>query len=136
MTPWTVALQAPLSMGFPKQEYWNGLPLPPHGYLPNPGIKPTSPEFAAIFFTTEPHGKPLFIYSRGKEKLILAFVLLLSGLYSIKMASKQLTKKKTLEIIKQSWSRMFSFKTVKLPPSLSSFQIFLNTRSSQIKTAA
>lgn len=48
----------------------------------------------------------------------------------------QKKKKTTLEIIKQSWSRMFSFKTVKLPPSLSSFQIFLNTRSSQIKTAA
>ena len=42
-TPWTVAFQAPLSMGFSKQEYWSGLPFPPPGYLPNPGIKPTSP---------------------------------------------------------------------------------------------
>ena len=40
---WTVALQAPLSMGFSKQEYWSGLPFPSPGDLPNPGIKPVSP---------------------------------------------------------------------------------------------
>ena len=44
-TPWTVACQALLSMRFPRQEYWSGLPLPPAGYLPNPGIKPRSPVF-------------------------------------------------------------------------------------------
>ena len=43
VTPWTVALQAPLSMGFPRQEYWSGLPCPPPGDLPDPGIEPTSP---------------------------------------------------------------------------------------------
>ena len=42
VTPWTVACQAPLSMGFSRQEYWNGLPCPPPGDLPNPGIKPRS----------------------------------------------------------------------------------------------
>ena len=42
-TPWTVVHQAPLSMGFSKQEYWSGLPLPSPGDLPNPGIKPRSP---------------------------------------------------------------------------------------------
>jgi len=41
-TPWTVARQAPLSMGFSRQEYWNGLPFPSPGDLPNPGIKPGS----------------------------------------------------------------------------------------------
>ena len=40
-TPWTVARQAPLSMGFPRQEYWSGVPLPPPGDLPNPGIELT-----------------------------------------------------------------------------------------------
>ena len=40
MTPWTVAVQAPLSMGFSKQEYWSGLPCPPPGDLPDPGIEP------------------------------------------------------------------------------------------------
>ena len=44
MTPGTVALQAPLSMGFPRQEYWSGLPIPTPGDLPNPGIKPTLPD--------------------------------------------------------------------------------------------
>ena len=39
-TLWTIALQAPLSMGFSRQEYWSGLPLPPSGDLPDPGIKP------------------------------------------------------------------------------------------------
>ena len=41
--PWTAAHQAPLSMGFSRQEYWSGLPCPPPGDLPNPGIKPRSP---------------------------------------------------------------------------------------------
>ena len=40
VTPWTVAHRAPLSMGFFRQEYWSGLPFPPPGDLPNPGIKP------------------------------------------------------------------------------------------------
>ena len=43
VTPWTVALQAPLSMGFPRQDYWSGSPCPPPGDLPDPGIKPRSP---------------------------------------------------------------------------------------------
>ena len=42
VTPWTVARQAPLSMGFSRQEYWSSLPCPPPGDLPNPGIEPTS----------------------------------------------------------------------------------------------
>ena len=61
-TPWTVALQAPLSMGFPRQEYWNGLPFPTPGDLPNPEIKPMSPASPALasgFFNTEPLGNPI-----------------------------------------------------------------------------
>ena len=57
-TPWTVAHQAPLSMGFPRQEYWSGLPFPPPEDLPDPGIKPMSPALAGGFFTTELLGKP------------------------------------------------------------------------------
>ena len=45
-TPWTVAHQAPLSMGFSGQEYWSGLPFPPPRDLPNPGIEPQSPALA------------------------------------------------------------------------------------------
>ena len=44
-TPWTVAYQAPLSMGFSSQEYWNGLPFPSPGYLSDPGIEPMSLAF-------------------------------------------------------------------------------------------
>ena len=61
-TPWTVAHQAPLSMGFFRQEYWNKLPFPPPGDVPDPGIEFASPESPALvrgFFTTEPLGKPL-----------------------------------------------------------------------------
>ena len=57
-TPWTVAHQAPLSMGFARQEYWSGLPFPSPGDLPNPGIKPMSPALAGGFFTSEPTEKP------------------------------------------------------------------------------
>ena len=54
-TLWTITHQAPLFMELSRQEYWNGLPCPPLGYLPNPGIKLvslTSPELAGGFFTT------------------------------------------------------------------------------------
>ena len=58
---WTVACQAPLSMGFPRQEYWSGLPCPPLGDLPDPGIKPmslVSPALAASSLPLAPPGKP------------------------------------------------------------------------------
>ena len=57
-TPWTVACQASLSMGFFRQEYWTGLSCPPSGDLPNPGIEPTSPALQAVSLPTEPPGKP------------------------------------------------------------------------------
>ena len=53
-TPWTIARQAPLSMGFSRQEYWSRLPFPSPGDLPNAGIEPTTlktPELAGRFFT-------------------------------------------------------------------------------------
>ena len=55
VTLWTIAHQAPLSMGFSRQEYWSGLPCPPPGDLPDPGIEPVSlmsPALAGGFFTT------------------------------------------------------------------------------------
>ena len=58
-TPWTVARQAPLSMGFSRQEYWSGLPFPSLGDLSNPGIKPRSPALQADALSSEPPGKPL-----------------------------------------------------------------------------
>ena len=55
---WTVAYQAPLSMGSPRQAYWSGLPFPSPGDLPDPYIEPVSPPLAGRFFTTEPLEKP------------------------------------------------------------------------------
>ena len=69
-TPWTVAHQAPLSMGFSRQEYWSGLPHPPPGDLPGPGIEPRdqtlsliSPALAGRLFTTRATCKALQICS-------------------------------------------------------------------------
>ena len=60
--PWTVAHQAPLSMGFSGQEHWSGLPCPPPGDLPSPGVEPASLVSSALagrFFTPAPPGKPI-----------------------------------------------------------------------------
>ena len=59
MTPGTVVHQAPLPVGFSRQEYWSGLPFPSPGHSPNPGNKPPSPASAGGFFTTEPPRKPI-----------------------------------------------------------------------------
>ena len=66
LTPWTIAHQAPLSMGYPRQEHWSRLPFPPLGDLPGTGIKLTSasPALAVRFFTTEPPGKPYIYISK------------------------------------------------------------------------
>ena len=64
-TPWTVACQAPLSMGFSRQEYWSGLPCPPPGDLSDPGTEPTSlmsPSLAGRFFTTRANRKHILLY--------------------------------------------------------------------------
>ena len=58
-TPWTVAYQAPPSMGFSRQEYWSGLPFPSPGHLPDSGIEPRSPALQADALTSEPPGKTL-----------------------------------------------------------------------------
>ena len=57
-TPWTVAYQAPWSMGFSRQEYWRGLPFPSPGDLPNPGIEPGSPALQTDALPSKSHGKP------------------------------------------------------------------------------
>ena len=60
--PWTIDCQAPLSLGFSRQEYWSELPCPPAGDLPDPGLEPKSPAspvLAGRFINAEPPGKPL-----------------------------------------------------------------------------
>ena len=63
-TPWTITYQSSPSMGFSRQEYWNGLPFPSPEDPPDPGIKPVSPALTGRFFTTERPGKPT-IWIRG-----------------------------------------------------------------------
>ena len=58
VTPWTVAYQAPQSMGFSRQECWSGLPFPSPGELPDPGTEPRSPTLQADALPSEPPGKP------------------------------------------------------------------------------
>ena len=60
---WMVARQAPLSMGFSRQEYWSRLPFSPPGDLPNPEVEAASPALAGRFFTTVPPGKPNITYA-------------------------------------------------------------------------
>ena len=64
VTPWTVARQAPLSMGFSRQAYWSGLPFPSPGDLPDPGIEPRSPALQADSLPTEYLREALLGYSR------------------------------------------------------------------------
>ena len=64
VTPWTVAYHVPLSMGFPGQEYWSGLPFPSPGDLPDPGIEPRSPVLQADSLPAEPPGKPFVVSYR------------------------------------------------------------------------
>ena len=66
-TPWTVAHQAPLSMGFSRQEYWSGLTFPPPGDLLDPEDEPLSPALAGRFFTTEPPGNPAITTAEHKS---------------------------------------------------------------------
>ena len=73
VTPWTEALQAPLSTESSRQEYWSALPVPLPGDLPNLKIKPTTPpasELAGRFFTTEPPGKPKLFFDSLQNKSI------------------------------------------------------------------
>ena len=87
VTPWTVAHQAPPSMGFSRQEYWSGLPFPSPGDLPDPGIKPRSPTLQAGALASEPSGKPngytvslyfLMTNSLHSKELFLPFNLLIT----------------------------------------------------------
>ena len=67
-TPWIVANQVPLSVGFPRQEHWSGLPFPPPGDLPNSRIKPTSPALQADSLPSEAPG---YLNLKKKKKFCL-----------------------------------------------------------------
>ena len=77
VTPWSVARQAPLSMGFPRQECWREFPFPSPGDLPEPGIEPRSPALQADSLPTEPPGKPMLDYSQRHSLMYHLWPLLL-----------------------------------------------------------
>ena len=79
-TPWTVACEAPLSMGFSRQEYWSGLPFPSLGDIPEAELEPASPALAGRFFTTEPPGKylePVSVSNLTRVMVILLDLIML-----------------------------------------------------------
>ena len=87
--PWTIACQAPLSTAFSRQEYWNGLPFPSPGHLPEPGIEPATPALAAGFFSTAPPGKP-----KGRARCVWAAKYRLQGTSSYKLLNvKQISNR-------------------------------------------
>ena len=67
VTPWTVAYQAPLSMGFSRQEYWSELPFPSPGDLPNPGIEHGSPALQADTLPSEPWYRLSYLQRRNRD---------------------------------------------------------------------
>ena len=71
MTPWTVAHQAPPSMGFSKQEYWTGFPFPSPVDLPNPGIESRFPVLQADALLSKPPGKLAYIYIYTHTHILL-----------------------------------------------------------------
>ena len=84
-TPWSIGCQAPLFTGFSMQDYWSGLPCPPPGNLPNPGIKPASLKFSALavwFFTSGTNSKDWMLWTQRIGNLLsLSKILCLFNLY-------------------------------------------------------
>ena len=112
VTPWTVAHQAALSMGFSWQEYWSGLPFPSPGDLPDPGIKPmslTSPTLTGGFFITEPSGNPMDLKVWILILSLNSFPVLLSSKkldeLSVKYWTWRICQKKNLNFLLQSLSK-------------------------------
>ena len=96
MTPWTVAHQAPLSMSFSRQGYWSGLPFPSPWDLPNPGIKPRSPELQADSLLTELQGKPTK-NQRTLHSLIIIIELKQTTIHLMVRSDQCQVKKKKME---------------------------------------
>ena len=110
VTPWTLAYQTPLCMEFPCQEYRSGLPCPPPGNLPYPGIEPAScisPALQADSSLAEPLGKPISSYPCLQGSDFNTWILEVTNIQSIILP---MTKSPTSVIlIKWTWSIMYSY---------------------------
>ena len=102
VTPWTVTCQAPLSMGFSRQEYQSGLSFPSPWDLPDPGIEPRSPTLQAGSLPTEPSGKPKNFFLPGmKGRTIFQCVLFLHKIAVVfRYMSFRLFRKHIADIVK------------------------------------
>ena len=98
-TPWTVAHQAHLSMGFPRQEYWSGLPFSSPGDLPDPGTEPSSPALAGEFFTPEPLEKPIKGLGGKSAHRILRLMCWLCCLHAMSALDKTVSYKMRTKIL-------------------------------------
>ena len=92
VTPWTVAHQTPLSMGFPRQEHWSGLPFPSPGDLPEPGNELVSLALQVDSLPAEPSGKPVGLYfcknsNEFKTQLVETFVFFIKLLLMLDLGS-------------------------------------------------
>ena len=103
LTLWTVAHQAPLSVGFFRQEYWSGWPFPPSGYLPDPVIESVSPALQADSLPAEPSGKPYIMHKMLLIKWLVKFD-------SYFIFNKHMLKYKTLRSLLEMRETFMSFK--------------------------
>ena len=112
-TPWTVAYQASLSMGFSRQEYWHGLPFTSPGYLPHPGIKPRSPSLQADNLPSEPPGNTIswcrkITWTLAFFSVILSFVkfywnITMFNFYILSVAAVMLQLCNWVVVTKTAW---------------------------------
>ena len=103
-TPWTVACQAPLSVGFPRKEYWSGLPFPSPGDFPNPAIEPKSPALTGESFTAEPSGKaPNLMTPPSKSNYLPKVQSLVTILLGVRAPTYEFIRGDTVQSIASLW---------------------------------
>ena len=128
-TLWTIACQAPLPMGFPRQKYWNGLPFPSAGNLLDPGTEPTSLASAGGFFTTEPPGKPKPFFAVGQSpSCVQFFVTTWTAAHQLSLfflISQSLLKLMSTKLVMLSSYLIFSSPLL-LPSTFPDIRIFFN----------
>ena len=131
-TPWTIAHQALLFMGFSRQEYWNGLPFPSKGDLPNAGIKPRSPALQGDSLLSKPPGKAIHIYDpyitwdTHVPKHCFSYRLLYNSLPCHFSVSQNLLKLMSIELMMPSNHLLLCCLLLLLPSIFPGIRVFSN----------
>ena len=132
VTPWTVAHQAPLSVGFPRQEYWSEFPYFSSGDLPDPEIKPTSRALAGRFFITEAPGKPKILVQFSSVQLLSCVWLYATPWIGAHQASLSIPSSRSalrltsIESVMPSIHLILGHPLLLLTPILPSIRVFSN----------